>query len=564
MNAQEFREFAKAAVDYVAEYDESVRDRPVLPEVEPGYLARLLPSEPPNEPENWQQVLQDLDRHIMPGMTHWHSPHFHAYYPAAKSYPSIVGELLSAGLGCMGFSWIASPACTELEMLVTDWLAKILGLPEHFLNSSEGPGGGVLQSSASESTLLSMIAARQRCCSQNRAPADRDKLLVYTSNQANLSVEKAARLADMGVRLLPSDERCSLRGSTLLEHLERDAKRGYVACIFVATLGTTSTCAFDRLDEIGPICRERGIWLHVDAAYAGAAFVCPEYRELMAGIEHVDSFTFNPHKWLLVNADCSVHWIKDSRELTEPFKVDRVYITNDPNRASSKSSSIAPRDYRHWQLSLSRRFRALKIWLVLRLYGVEGLRKHIRDSVGLAQQFEKLVAADERFEMPIQSSMAVVCFRIKGKNELTRRLLDKLMLRRNVYVVPSVYRKLLIIRFVVCSQLTQAEDVAYAWREMSEQAQLVLDECAKDERQLLLPQRVDCPDDDDDPLVIQIQQNGRRRSSGDDTMCRERFELARNRVDTGKNSSGSVQHSISAAFFKLFAGAFKNDHRQLA
>ncbi|CAB0044713.1 unnamed protein product [Trichogramma brassicae] len=532
MNAQEFREFAKAAVDYVAEYDESIRDRPVLPEVEPGYLARLLPSEPPNEPETWQQVLQDLDRHIMPGMTHWHSPHFHAYYPAAKSYPSIVGELLSAGLGCMGFSWIASPACTELEMLVTDWLAQILGLPEHFLNSSEGPGGGVLQSSASESTLLSMIAARQRL---RRSIFFVQSLFLIKwivdrfADQANLSVEKAARLADMGVRLLPSDERCSLRGPTLLEHLERDAKLGYVACIVVATLGTTSTCAFDRLDEIGPICRERGIWLHVDAAYAGAAFVCPEYRELMAGIEHVDSFTFNPHKWLLVNADCSVHWY-------------------------------------HWQLSLSRRFRALKIWLVLRLYGVEGLRKHIRDTVGLAQQFERLVEADERFEMPVQSSMAVVCFRIKGKNELTRRLLDKIMLRRNVYVVPSVYRKLLIIRFVVCSQLTQAEDVAYAWREMSEQAQLVLDECATDERQLLIPQQVDCPDNDDDPLVVQIQHNSDRRSPEDDTMCGERFELVRNRVDTSmkKNASGSVQHSISAAFFKLFAGAFKNDHRQLA
>ncbi|KAL7302862.1 hypothetical protein TKK_0004094 [Trichogramma kaykai] len=477
MNHEEFRDFAKAAVDYVADYNESLRDRPVLPAVKPGYLAKLLPDEAPLEPDNWRAVLEDVERHVMPGITHWNSPHFHAYFPTSNSYPAIVGDILSSGIGCVGFSWITSPACTELEMITLDWLAKLLGLPEHFLNSSEGPGGGCIQGSASESTLISLLAARETTIRRVRQEHPewsegliRSKLVSYTSDQANSSVEKAGRLAAIPMRLLPGDEECRLRGATLLDQVRRDLEEGLIPCALVATLGTTPTCAFDDLAELGPLCREHKIWLHVDAAYAGAAFVCPEFRPLMAGVEYCDSFNFNPHKWLLVNADCSAHWMKDARHITEPFRVERVYLASDQNKPK------AERDYRHWQLSLGRRFRSMKLWLVLRLYGQQGLQKHIRDTISQAEYFHRLVAADERFEIPVKPSMGLICFRFRGDadNSSTRLLLDRLMLRRRVYVIAGAYRDRTLVRFVVCSRYTTAEDIDYAWSEITEVAGRVL------------------------------------------------------------------------------------------
>ncbi|XP_015602409.1 aromatic-L-amino-acid decarboxylase isoform X1 [Cephus cinctus] len=473
MDARQFEEFGKAAIDFISNYTENLRERDVLPSVEPGYLSKLMPNEAPRQAESWQDVLKDVERLILPGMTHWNSPQFHAYYPAGNSYPGIVGEMLSAGFGCIGFSWMSSPACTELEIITMNWLGKMLGLPKEFLNCSDGPGGGVIQGSASEATLVGLLAAKEKTTRRIKSlHPDLDegiikaKLVAYTSDQANSSVERAGLLGSVPMRLLPTDDKCRLRGYTLLEAMKKDEEAGLIPCYVVANLGTTGTCAFDVLDELGPICNENNLWLHVDAAYAGSAFVCPEYRYLMSGINYVDSFNFNPHKWLLVNFDCSAMWVKNAGYLIDAFNVDRIYLAHDKQGQAL--------DYRHWQIPLGRRFRALKLWFVLRLYGIEGLQNHIRRMVKLAHQFENFVNSDDRFEIVTEVSLGLVCFRMKGDNSLTRELLDRLMKRKRIYTIAANYKDQLIVRFVVCSRMCEEKDIEFAWNEISSQATEIL------------------------------------------------------------------------------------------
>ncbi|XP_043275547.1 aromatic-L-amino-acid decarboxylase-like [Venturia canescens] len=474
MDSKGFSDFGKAAIDYIIEYTEGIRDRDVLPSVEPGYLSKLMPTEAPEKAETWQEVLEDVERVIMPGITHWSSPHFHAYYPAANSYPALVGEMIASAIGSVGFSWIASPAATELEVITMNWLGKMIGLPEEFLSCSKGPGGGVIQGSASEATLIALLAAKERTVRRlKKLHPEMDeniikmKLVAYTSDQSNSSVEKSGILGSMPMRLLPTDENCSLRGSTLLEAIKSDEKNGLIPCYVVATLGTTGTCAFDNLNELGPVCNDNNLWLHIDAAYAGAAFVCPEYRYLMAGIQYADSYNFNPHKWLLVNFDCSAMWVKDSRWLIDAFNVDRIYLNHD-------KQGLAP-DYRHWQIPLGRRFRALKLWCVMRLYGIEGLQKHIKHGIELAGKFEEMVRKDDRFEIITEPALSLVCFRVKGDNSLTKQLVERLMARKRIYVIVATYREKLIIRFTICSRFCQLEDIQYAWAEITSQTKEILE-----------------------------------------------------------------------------------------
>ncbi|KAG8229721.1 hypothetical protein J437_LFUL007896 [Ladona fulva] len=440
MDAEQFRAFGKATVDYIADYLEGIRDRDVLPSVEPGYIKPLIPDDAPEEPQDWQDVLKDVERVVMPGVTHWHSPQFHAYYPTANSYPGIVGEMLSAGIGCIGFSWMTSPACTELEVTMMDWLGKLIGLPQEFLNCSDGPGGGVIQGSASEATLVALLAAKER-----------------TVQRSNSSVEKSGVLGSMKMRLLTTDENCSFRGSTLEAAIAKDIEQGLIPCYVIATLGTTGTCAFDNLEELGPVCIKNNLWLHVDAAYAGAAFICPEYRHHMNGVEYADSFNFNPHKWLLVNFDCSA-MVKNSHDLVDAFSVERVYLAH-------QKQGLAP-DYRNWQIPLGRRFRSLKLWFVLRIYGAQGLRDHIRKQIRLAKDFEAMVKADPRFEIVTEASMGMTSFRLKGPDHLTKTLYEKLISEHKIYLTAATFGKKFMIRFVVCSRFTEEKDIQFAWQEI--------------------------------------------------------------------------------------------------
>ncbi|XP_026756611.2 3,4-dihydroxyphenylacetaldehyde synthase-like [Galleria mellonella] len=473
MDSQQFREFGKAAIDTVADYMDSIRNRNVLSSVEPGFLLKALPEDAPEQPEDWKDVLKDFNETILSGVTHWHSPRFHAFYPTGSSYASIVGNILCEGLGVMGFSWMSSPVCTELEVVTLNWLGKLLGLPEEFLNCSSGSGGGVIQGSASEATLVGLLAAKEktvrRLLKVNPSMDEgeiKSRLVAYTSDQCNSSVEKAGLLGSMQMKLLKADADGRLRGETLKKAFDEDRAQGLIPCYVVANLGTTGTCAFDPLYELGPICNEQNVWLHVDAAYAGTAFICPEYRHLMKGVEFADSFDLNPHKWMLVNFDLSAMWVKDAYDLINTFDVQRIYL------ADIKTDTKIP-DYRHWQIPLGRRFRSLKLWTVMRIYGAEGLREHIRVQISLAQHFAKLVRSDDRFLVEPEPSMGLVCFRLKEGDNVTKRLLKNLTEKKEIYMVAATYRGRYIIRFVICSRLTNIDDVNYSWNKIKEEANLI-------------------------------------------------------------------------------------------
>lgn len=370
---------------------------------------------------------------------------------------------------------ICSPACTELEVIMMDWLGKFLDLPPQFLNCSEGPGGGVIQGSASESILVAVLAAREQAVKRIRleqpqlSESDiRGKLIAYSSDQSNSAVEKSGLLAAVPFRLLPSDENFALNGAILQAAYDEDIARGKIPIICVATLGTTGTCAYDDLDQLGPICQANHVWLHIDAAYAGAALCCPEFRPLMRGIEWSDSFNYNLHKWMMVNFDCCAMWFKNADQIVDSFTVDRIYLDH-----QYQGESRAP-DYRHWQIPLGRRFRALKVWIVLRTVGAEKIREHIRNTVRLAAQFEQLVVDDDRFEIVAPRSMGLVCFRLKGDCTLSKELLERITARKQIYMIHSKCHGQLIIRYVVCGLDPKEADVEFAWREIQEQATLTL------------------------------------------------------------------------------------------
>ncbi|CAG4993878.1 unnamed protein product [Parnassius apollo] len=473
MDSQQFREFGKATIDMLADYYEYIRERNVLPSVEPGQLIRQMSEDAPEQPGNWKDVLKDFNELILPGITHWQSPQFHAYYPSGVSYASIIGNLLSDGIGNVGVTWIASPACTELEIVTMNWLGKLLGLPEEFLNCSSGPGGGIIQGSASEATLVGLLAAKDRMIrklTEVDPNLDTDdvhsKLVAYTSDQCNSAVEKAGILGSMKMRLLKPDAFGKLRGETLKKAFDEDKANGLIPCYVVATLGTTGTCAFDPLYELGPICNEHNVWLHVDAAYAGSAFICPEYRGLMRGVEYVDSFDINIHKWLLVNLDCSAMWVKNGYDLINAFDVQRIYLDN------VKTHLKIP-DYRHWQMPLGRRFRSLKLWTVIKTYGAEGLRSHIRNQISLAQYFAKLVQSDDRFLIEPEPAMGLVCFRLKNGDNLTKKLLDNLTAKKELFMIAASYREHYIIRWVVCSRFTTKKDIELSWKKIKEETDFI-------------------------------------------------------------------------------------------
>ncbi|CAH1389039.1 unnamed protein product [Nezara viridula] len=291
MDPEDFKQMAKEAIDYIVDYIESVGNRAVLPNVEPGYLHHIIPKEAPEHPDDWRQIIPDIEEKIMPGITHWNSPMFNAYFPGGYSYPSVIGDLLSSGIGCIGFNWLLSPACTELEVIVLDWLAKMMDLPDFYLASSDGPGGGIIQTSGSEGILVALLIAKHKLTRQileNDPSLDENtikgKLIAYSCDQSNSCVEKAGLLGSMKTRLLQADNAGRLVASTLLDAITQDKENGLIPCFVVATLGTTGTCAFDDLSEIGPICRREGIWLHVDAAYAGFICSCHKCCLYMPGI----------------------------------------------------------------------------------------------------------------------------------------------------------------------------------------------------------------------------------------------------------------------------------------
>ncbi|NXS86543.1 DCHS decarboxylase, partial [Erpornis zantholeuca] len=459
----EYRQRGKEMVDYICQYLSNVRERRVTPDVQPGYMRAQLPDSAPMEPDSWDNIFGDIEKIIMPGVVHWQSPHMHAYFPALTSWPSLLGDMLADAINCLGFTWASSPACTELEMNVMDWLAKMLGLPDKFLHHHpDSVGGGVLQSTVSESTLVALLAARKnKILEMKVSQPDTDEsslnshLVAYASDQAHSSVEKAGLISLVKIKFLPVDENFSLRGETLKKAIAEDRRKGLVPVFVCATLGTTGVCAFDNLSELGPVCDAEGLWLHIDAAYAGTAFVCPEFRLFLDGIEYADSFTFNPSKWMMVHFDCTGFWVKDKYKLHQTFSVNPVYLRH--------ANSGAATDFMHWQIPLSRRFRSLKLWFVLRSFGVKKLQAHVRHGTETAKFFESLVKSDPLFEIPAKRHLGLVVFRLKGPNWLTEKLLKELSSSGRLFLIPATIHDKFIIRFTVTSQFTTREDILQDW-----------------------------------------------------------------------------------------------------
>ena len=466
LSPSDFRRLGHAAIDWVADYYERVESLPVLSRVKPGDIRASLPAHPPETGERFEDVLKDLDELILPGITHWQSPNFFAYFPANTSGPAILGDLISSGLGVQGMIWATSPACTELETHVLDWMAEILDLPQGF--RSTGKGGGVIQDSASGAALCALLAARERATglASNERGCD-GRLTAYASSQAHSSIEKGAKVAGIGranLRLIDVDETLALRPDQLAQRIAEDRRAGCIPFFAAATIGTTSSNAVDPLPDIGRICREQGLWLHVDGAMAGTAAVCPEFRHYQAGLELADSYCFNPHKWMFTNFDCDCFYVADRGALIQALSILPEYLRNQ----ATESGAVI--DYRVWHIPLGRRFRALKLWFVVRHYGVAGLRHPVRRHVALAQEFAGWVQADPRFELAVTPPLNLVCFRHRAGDGVNQALMDRLNQSGDLYLTHTRLQERLTLRLCVGQTHTERRHVERAWRRIREEA----------------------------------------------------------------------------------------------
>jgi len=469
MTPEDFRRHGHEVVDWLADYFTRIESFPVLSRAEPGQIRTSLPLEPPAQGEPFQAMLQDVEKLILPGITHWQSPNFFAYFPSNNSGASILGDLLSSGLGVQGMLWATSPACTELETHVLDWLGQMLDLPPKFLSTDTG--GGVIQDTASSASLCALLAARERATNfaSNKRGCD-GKLAAYTSSQAHSSIEKAVQIAGLGrdsLRLIEVHANFAMRPDALAQRIQEDRQNGLIPCFVCATVGTTSSNAIDPVPEIGRICRGQNIWLHVDAAMSGTAALCPEFRHIHNGLEFADSYCFNPHKWMFTNFDCDCFYVADRKGLIQTLSVLPEYLKN---KATETGAVI---DYRDWQIPLGRRFRSLKLWFVIRHYGVQGLQHHVREHVRLAQQFAEWLKQDAEFELAAPVPLNLVCFRHKGGDQINQDLMDRLNRSGDLYLTHTRLNDRLTLRFCVGQTNTQERHVRRAWDRIRQEARAV-------------------------------------------------------------------------------------------
>jgi len=459
MTIDEFKNNGYKVIDWIADYYKNVDSFPVLSQVVPGDIREQLPDHPPEDGETFEAVLEDMNEKILPGVTHWQSPNFFAFFPCNSTAPAILGDMLSTGLGVQGMLWATSPACTELETHVLDWLVTMLDLPEKF--KSTGTGGGVIQDTASSATLCALVAAREKVsnCKINENGFD-GTLRVYTSSQSHSSIEKAVKIAGIGshnLRSIAVNNDFSMRPTELRRAIEQDIADGLIPAFVCATVGTTSSTAFDSITEIGSICSEFGIWLHVDAAMAGSAAICPEYRFIHKGLEFAQSYCFNPHKFLLTNFDCSCFYVSDRDALIDSLTITPEYLKNKENESNSVF------DYKDWQIPLGRRFRSLKLWSVIRYYGIKGIQSHIRQHVASAKALTEEINKDDRFELMAPTVLNLVCFRYKGSDEFNKALVQRLNNSGKLYLIHTKLNNKYTLRFSIGQTKTTWEHVLKAW-----------------------------------------------------------------------------------------------------
>lgn len=463
-----FRKFGYKFVDWVTDYLNELESFPVRSQVQPGDIRSQLPEQPPNQGESMERIFHDFEKIIFPGITHWQHPSWFAYFPANNSPPSILAELLTAGIGAQCMVWQTSPAAAELEEVVLEWLRQMLGLPEGMT--------GVIQDTASTATLVALLTAREKATNfEANQKGLKKPLVVYASEETHSSIEKGVKIAGYGkenLRYIPTDESFAIIPSKLEEAVKADKKKGLQPACVIATLGTTSSAAVDLLTPIGEICRRHGLWLHVDAAYAGTAAILPEKRWIVDGAEKADSFVFNPHKWMLTNFDCSAYFVKDPGALIRTFEIHPEYLK------TGLDSQV--KNFRDWGIQLGRRFRALKLWFVVRSYGVEGLQKIVREHIRVAQLFKGWVEEHDVFEVMAPVDFSLVCFRLNdGRdeevlNDLNRQLLESLNQTGKVFLTHTTLRGKYVLRMAIAARTTQERHVRAAWELITSKATEIL------------------------------------------------------------------------------------------
>ncbi len=460
INSREFRFVAHEIVDWMANYLQNVEQYAVKPEVQPGEILAKIPESPPIAGEEMADILNDFKRIILPGMSHWQSPNWFAYFQANSSYPSLLAEMLTATMGAQCMSWETSPAATELEERMMEWLIELTGLP--------GSWKGVIQDTASTSTLCALLTAREKESgfSINQAGISKNTYRVYASKEAHSSVDKAVRIAGLGTDNLVkinSDENLAMIPEHLEEMILADRQKGLVPLFVVATLGTTATLAIDPLEAIAAICKKYKIWLHVDAAYAGSALVMPEFRWMIRGIESADSFVFNPHKWMFTNFDCSAYFVADKTALTRTFSILPEYLKTGVDGQVN--------NYRDWGIQLGRRFRSLKLWFVLRSYGIQGIQNTFRNHIQWIQNITEEIKKQDDFEVMVSSVLNMVCFRYRPSgmddneklNKLNKDLLEDLNRSGRLFMTHTVIHGNYVMRFVAGQTYLQQRHVLDAW-----------------------------------------------------------------------------------------------------
>ena len=458
MDKESFRQYGYQFVDWLVEYFEKIETLPVKPNLKPGDVRKKLPEKPPVLGESMDSVFQDFQDIVFPGITHWQHPSWFAYFPANNSPPSILAEMLTAGLGAQCMIWQTSPAAAELEEVVMEWLRQMLGLPEGM--------AGVIQDTASTATLVALLSAREGVTNFTANLRGIQKpLTVYASEETHSSIEKGVKIAGYGLenlRYIPTDDKFAMIPEKLEEALVEDKNKGFQPACVVGTVGTTSSTAVDPLAPIGKICRRHDVWYHVDAAFSGTAAILPEKKWMLEGVEYVDSFVFNPHKWMLTNFDCSAYFVKDEGALIRTFEIHPEYLKT--------GVDAEVKNYRDWGIQLGRRFRALKLWFVIRSYGVKGLQKIVREHIRLAEMVKDWVEQDERFELMAPVPVSLVCFRLNdGRdedklNELNKEFLERLNQTGKLLLTQTSLRGKYVLRMSIAARLTGEKHVCEAWK----------------------------------------------------------------------------------------------------
>jgi len=458
MKTDEFKKQGYKVIDWLADYYKHVEEYPVLSQVEPGDIRSKLPEKAPNTGRAHDEILNDMNI-LMPGITHWQSPNFHAFFPCATSGPAILGDLISTGLGVNGMSWATSPACTELETHILDWLVDMMDLPVKFKSNSKG--GGVIQDTASSASLVALLCSREKASNgRTNENGSNGDFIAYTSSQAHSSIEKAVKIAGIGknnMRMVDVDQNFSMDSSHLRQLIEKDISNGLKPIFVCATVGTTSSTAIDPVNEIGKICKEFGIWLHIDAAMAGPAALCKEYRFINDGLNYADSYNFNPHKWMLTSFDCSIFYVADRSQLINTMSILPEYLKN----KTSTSESVF--DLRDWGIPLGRRFRALKLWHVINYYGVSGLQEFIRTHMENTKILRSWIEMEKDFEIITPTPLTLICFRHTKGNNFTEKLLNTINESGKAYMTHTKLNDQYIIRFSVGQTSTTIDHLKETW-----------------------------------------------------------------------------------------------------